>query len=139
MNKKIFAVVLTIFVILIGSRTFAATCPNIMGDYDFGFDYVACDSGNCGFGSAGGIMRVTGQNGCLFYGYTEWPDQYQCPFTGAISGKAVTGTDCDNVLINGALLNYNSATHLYDRMKFTLTETSDPGLQFTGVGTATRR
>src|SRR4030042_6966282 len=82
-------ILLTLCLAMISASLSFAACPNVVGDWDFtvrsAFYNPVTDT--YGYETHKGIFHIKNQNGCLFYGYREIPDQPESgsPLTGAIS------------------------------------------------------
>jgi hypothetical protein len=71
MSKKKLVIVLIMYLTIItGGQVFAATCPNIVGDWNLTGEYVVHNGGD-GYGDIEGTLNIEDQNGCLFYGKLE--------------------------------------------------------------------
>ncbi len=143
MIKK-FVFFLTLYLIIIsGSLALAETCPNVVGDWDYNGQQVYYDpeTDTYGYETEYGIIHVTNQNGCLFYGHVEIPGCTDCggPITGAIDGRDVTMTT-DVTIVNCTLWCFNvykGFTKMYCTVS-SLSQDSNDSFS-THKGTASRR
>ena len=147
MIRKNFIFVLTLgLTIFIAGVAFGQNCSDIVGDWDLTIEWVYYDDvdDSYGYTTYNGIIHIVDQNGCLFYGYVEFPDDPESdgPLTGIITKRRfITASGCDTIL-NGMLSGYNYSSKMFTIMKLKLSnlnvKTPDTW-QGNGLATATRR
>ena len=148
MIKKTFMFVLMLcLTIIIGNQAFAQSCPNVVGDWDFTIQAASYDplTNTYGYEEIKGVIHITDQNGCLFYGYSEvLPPHEGCPLTGVIShARAITVTSCDTT-VNGILRGYDTSRGIFTIMEATFSNLEvvkggEEDWQGTGTFNAIRR
>src|SRR4030066_775192 len=142
MFKKNYLIILTLcLTTLSGSLVFAEICPDVVGDWDATLNWVNYNHPECPdyfcYTQFTLIFHILQQDGCLFYGYREVPNnpQAQAPITGVISqGMSITW-NASGTLYNGILGGYNPSRHIFTKIKYTVLNS----YQNAGKGIATRK
>ena len=130
---------------IFGSLSFAETCPDLIGDWDYSSSWANYDPSGPGysFTTQTGIIHITEQSNCVFYGTVEMltPSIRVEPATGAVyNGKNIILTAGDSTFhgILGA-----RKKGLYMKINFSSSNISingdDQTLQGASQGNATRR
>ena len=148
LKEKGFIVVLVVCLTLVfGSQSFAENCPNLVGDWDYDGNWALYDPAIPGYSfmTQTGIIHITNQNNCVFYGTVEVvsPAASVSPLTGAIYNLTnITITTSDSTL-DGILYAYNLKRELYRKIKYSTSNIGinggDQTLQGASQGNAIRR
>ena len=140
--KKIIVSVFVLYVTIVtGTWAFAENCPNVVGNWDCTANKVYYESATdtYSYETTERILYVTSQDGCLFYGYWENPDDPENikPAIGVINRQFVTWISRDRIR-EGVLAGYDPLRGIYTKIIYT---TIDPAGEkiMAGKGIASRR
>jgi hypothetical protein len=133
----VLTVCLTFFV---GSQSFAQTCPDLVGDWDYSSNWANYDPSIPGysFTTQTGIIHITNQSNCVFYGTVErvYPSASIDPVTGAIYNLInMTMTTGDSTL-HGILYAYNLKRGLFRKINYSTSNIGIDGGDQTSLGTS---
>jgi hypothetical protein len=146
-EKGLIVVLMVCLTFIFGSQSFAETCPNLIGDWDYDGNWALYDPAIPGYSfmTQTGIIHITNQSDCVFYGTVErlTPSAESFPATGAIYNNTNFIITTEDSTLHGILYNYNTKRGLYKKMKYSTSNIGinggDQALLGTSHGKAIRR